>query len=186
MAIILDRYVDIETHAYDLRDALIEQGETRFCFDCGIMNSYFRKHYFPFSLVPLDAEFRCKRTLVYGDGKKVPINSNFGMFKDDFINVDVPHIEVLESDYKDFGVIISNHNGYFDIVNAMAKHLNIVDSTNEKSFIMTNGEIMNFALVPFTLTTDGYKFTVKNIEDELPTSEYDAFIESFTLGNMSL
>ena len=183
MAIILDKYVDIETNAHDLNDALIKQGATRFCFDFGFLNRDFERTNFPFALVPLDKEFKGKRTLVYGNGKgalkKVEFSSKFALFEDDFINVDVPHIEINESNYKEHGVIISKYNDYFGIINELAKHFKCVDSDNRKSFILSNSELMNFALVPFTLKSDRVRFIVDNVEDQMEYKEFDAFIETF-------
>ena len=183
VAIILDKYVDIETNAHDLNDALTKQGATRFCFDFGFLNRDFERTNFPFALVPLDKQFKCKRTLVYGNGKralkKIEINSKFGLFEDDFINVDVPHIEINESNYKEHGIIVSNWNNYFEIINALAKHFKIINDDNEKSFILSNSELMNFALVPFTLSSDRIHFIVDNVEDQMEYKEFDAFIETF-------
>ena len=39
MAIILNRFVDVKTKAFDLNHALIMQGGTRFCFDFGFLNT---------------------------------------------------------------------------------------------------------------------------------------------------
>ena len=77
------------------------------------------------------------------------INSKFGLFERDFINVDVPHIEIIESKYKEHGVIISKYNPYFNIVNGFAKHFDCVSVNNEKAFILSNSELMKFALIPF-------------------------------------
>lgn len=179
MAIILDRYVDIKTTSHDLKVALGNHGATRFCFDFGFLNRDFERTCFPFALVPLDKEFTCERTLVYGDGKKVSINSKFGLFDDDFINVEVPHIEINESNYKEHGVIISEYNDYFKIINELAKHFKCVDSDNKRSFILTNSELMRFALVPFTLSSDMMRFKICGVEDKMEYNEFDAFIENF-------
>lgn len=186
MAILLENYIKIKTSYFDFKQALTMQGETRFCFDFGLMNHDCTKTYFNFALVPLDKKFTCERTLVYGDGKKVQINSTFGLFDDDFINIDVPHIEINESNFKEHGIIISNWNNYFDIINALANHFKLVDDDNEKSFILSNNELMNFALVPFTLTVDGNNIVLENVEKEMATSEFDAFIESFVVNNSLL
>ena len=183
MAIILD-YINIETDAHDLNDALVKQGATRFCFDFGFLNKDFERTNFPFALIPLDKSFKCKRTIAYANRKrsgikKVEINSKFGLFEDDFINVEVPHIEINESNFKEHGVIISHYNDYFDIINALAKHFKCVDSDNNKSFILTNSELMKFALVPFTLSSDRILFIVDNVEDQMEFNEFDAFIETF-------
>ena len=77
------------------------------------------------------------------------INSKFGLFERDFINVDAPQIEIIESEYKEHGVIISKYNPYFDIVNCFAKHFNCVSANNDKTFILSNSELMKFALIPF-------------------------------------
>ena len=167
MAILLESFVDVKTKAHDLIQALQKQGTTRFCFDLGLLANDCTRTYFPFALVPLAEDFTCKRTLVYGDGKKVSINATFGLFRDDFINLEVPHVEILESDYVDFGVIISKYNRYFSIVNALAIYFGYVDAENDKSFILSNSELMKFALVPFTLETDGVDFIIGAVEDEL-------------------
>lgn len=183
MAIILDNYVNIETDAHDLKYALVNQGATRFCFDFGFLNRDFERTDFPFALVPLDQEFTCNRTLVYSDGKigmkKVEINSKFALFEDDFINIDVPHIEIKESNFKEHGIIISRYHDYFQIINGLAKHFKCVDSDNWKSFILSNSELMNFALVPFTLSSDKMDFHVDNVEDQMEYKEFDAFIDNF-------
>lgn len=186
VAIMLDDYMDIRTSFFDFKQALKKQGETRFCFDFGLMNHDFTKTYFNFSLVPLKKEFLCERTLVYGDGKKVQINSTFGMFDNDFINIDVPHIEINEPNFKEHGIIVSNWNNYFDIINALAIHFNMIDDDNEKSFILSNSELMNFALVPFTLKVDGNDIVLENVEKEMATSEFDAFIDSFVVNESFL
>lgn len=186
LAIILDDYIDIKTSYFDFKQALKMQGATRFCFDFGIMNKDSTKTYFPFALVPLNKEFTCERTLVYGNGKKVQINSTFGMFDDDFINIKVPHIEINESNFKDHGIIVSNWNNYFDIINALAKHFRFVSDDNDKSFILSNSELMNFALVPFTLKVDGNDIVLENVEKEMATSEFDAFIDSFVVNDSLL
>ena len=92
MAIILDDYINIETDAHDLNDALVKQGATRFCFDFGFLNKDFERTNFPFALIPLDKSFKCKRTIAYANRKrsgikKVEINSKFGLFEDDFITM---------------------------------------------------------------------------------------------------
>ena len=183
MAIILDKYVNIETNADDLKYALVKQGATRFCFDFGFLNRDFERTNFPFALVPLDKEFTCNRTLVYSNGKTgfkiIEINSKFALFEDDFINIDVPHIEIDGTDFKEHGVIISKYHDYFHIINGLAKHFNCVDSDNNKSFILSNSELMNFALVPFTLSSEKMHFHVDNVEDQMEYKEFDAFIETF-------
>ena len=186
VAILLDDYIDIKTSYFDFKQALTIQGATRFCFDFGLMNKYSTKAYFPFDLVPLNKEFKCERTLVYGDGKKISINSKFGLFDDDFINVDVPHIEINESNFKEHGIIVSNWNNYFDIINALAIHFRLIGDDNEKSFILSNSELMNFALVPFTLKVDGNDIVLENVEKEMATSEFDAFIDSFVVNESLL
>ena len=45
---------------------------------------------------------------------------------------------------------------------------------------------MNFALVPFTLRVDGNDIVLENVEDEMATSEFDAFIESFVVKDVGL
>lgn len=186
MAILLDDYVKIKTSYFDLKQALIKQGATRFCLDFGLMNHDYSRTYFDFALVPLNKDFTCERTLVYKDGKKISINSKFGLFDDDFINIDVPHIEINESNCKEHGIIVSNWNNYFDIINAFAKHFGMVKEDNEKSFILSNSELMNFALVPFTLRVDGNDIVLENVEQEMATSEFDAFIESFVVKDVGL
>lgn len=186
MAILLDDYTKIKTSYFDFKQALSIQGATRFCLDFGLMNHDCTKSYFNFALVPLNKDFKCERTLIYKNGKHVSINSTFGLFDDDFINIDVPHIEIKESNYKEQGIIVSNWNNYFDIINDLAKHFKIIKEDNEKSFILSNSELMKFALVPFTLKVDGNKIVLENVEQEMATSEFDAFIESFVVNDVGL
>ena len=186
VAILVDDYVKIETSYFDFKQALIKQGATRFCLDFGLMNHDYTRTYFDFALVPLNKDFKCERTLVYGNGKHISINSKFGLFDDDFINIDVPHIEINESNYKEHGIIVSNWNNYFEIINQLAKHFGMVKKDNEKSFILSNSELMKFALVPFTLKVDGNDIVLGNVEQEMATSEFDAFIESFVVNDVGL
>ena len=186
MAILLDDYVSIKTSYFDFKQALTIQGATRFCLDFGLMNHDYSRTCFDFALVPLNKDFTCERTLVYENGKHISINSKFGLFDDDFINIDVPHIEINESNFKEHGIIVSNWNNYFEIINQLAKKFGMIKEDNEKSFILSNSELMNFALVPFTLKVDGNDIVLENVEDEMATSEFDAFIESFVVNDVGL
>ena len=178
MSIILNNFNNVRTEASDFHDALNRQKDSRFCFDFGLLNREYDVFEFPFRLVPLDTDFKCKRTLVYDDNKEVRIWSKFGLFDGDFINMDVPHIEINEFKYTDDGVIIFKNNPYFEIVNSIAKHFNCIDENNKQSFILTNNELAKFSLIPFKLN-DQYRksFKVSDFENKLEYDEYDQFIE---------
>ena len=45
---------------------------------------------------------------------------------------------------------------------------------------------MNFALVPFTLRVDENDIVLENVEKEMTTNEFDAFIESFVVDDSLL
>lgn len=186
VALLLDKYRFIKTNYSDLKQALTKYGASRFCFDFGFLNHDYINMYSNFALAPLDKDFACKRTLFYGDGKKISINYKFGLFEDDLINIDLPHIEINESNYKDYGVIISKSNDYFDIINSLTKHFGYVDNDNDKSFILSNSELMNFALVPFTLSVDENDIVLENVEKEMTTNEFDAFIAPFVVDDSFL
>ena len=186
VAILLDNYRFIKTNYFDLKQALTKHGASRFCFDFGFLYHDCINMYSNFALAPLNKDFACKRTLVYGDGKKISINYKFGLFDDDLINIDLPCIEINESNYKEDGVIISKWNDYFDIINSLTKHFGYVDIDNDKSFILSNCELMNFALVPFTLRVDENDIVLENVEKEMTTNEFDAFIESFVVDDSLL
>ena len=94
--------------------------------------------------------------------------------------------QMIEITCKEHGIIVSNWNNYFEIINALAKHFKIINDDNEKSFILSNSELMNFALVPFTLKVDGNDIVLEKVEKEMATSEFDAFIETFVVNDVGL
>lgn len=178
MGMILKNFNTIKTNPVDLHDALTRQKDSKFCFDFGLLNREYDVFNFPFRLVPLDTDFKCERTLIYDDNKEVKILSKFGLFDGDFINIDAPRIEIKEFNYVEEGVIIFKDNPYFEIVNAIAKHFNLIDKKNGQSFILTNDELAKFSLTPFKLEDKYMKhFEVSDIEDMIEFDEYDHFME---------
>lgn len=179
MALVVEKYTKIETPFYNLKDSLERTGAIRFCFDFGLMNKDFEKRCDRFSIVPLE-DFSCERTIKYSDGESVTIKSQFGLFKDDFINVDVQHVELaVLGNYIEHGVVISRMNPYYSIVNQLAMEYGFVRKTNDKSFIIGNSELMELALVPFKLKVEDGEFVVFDVEDTMNTLEFDRIVDSY-------
>lgn len=181
MAIIIEKYAEIETPFYNLKESLAKTGAVRFCFDFGLMNTNFEKRCERFSLVPLE-DFECERIIKYRNGESVTLKSQFGLFKHDFINVDVQHVELaMLGHYIEHGVVISRKNPYYSIVNQLASKYGFVSSVNDKSFIIGNSELMELALVPFKLKLNAKNdFVVFDVEDGMPTTEFDKIVDSYS------
>lgn len=180
MAIIIEKYAEIETPYYNLKESLARTGAKRFCFDFGLMNKDFEKRCDRFSLVPLE-DFACERIIKYRNGESVTLQSQFGLFRNDFINVDVQHVELaMLGHYIEHGVVISRNNPYYSIVNQMAKEYGFVSGVNDKSFIIGNSELMELALVPFKLkVNDRNDFVVFDVEDTMKEVEFDRIVDSY-------
>lgn len=179
MAITLDNLNEIKTNYYDFVDALkkLDNG-LRCCFDIDMLvYEYTPTSINEIKLVPLD-EFRCKRTIVGVNGTNIGIESSFGITDDDFINVDVNHVEVVEKDkYKLSGVLIPTGNHYFGILNQLAQYFDMVKKDNENSFVLDESDLSVIKLVPFTLKFEKDAFIVSDIEQEMKTSEFDELID---------
>lgn len=179
MAIVIEKFAEIETPYYNLQESLKKTDGIRCCFDFGLMNKDFEKRCDRFSLVPLE-DFACDRIIKYRNGESVKIRSNFGLCKNDFINIDVQHVELaVNGNYIEHGVVISRNNPYYQIVNQMAKDYGFVKGDNDKSFIIGNSELMELALVPFKLKVADDEFVVYDIEDSMNAMEFDNIVDSF-------
>ena len=84
------------------------------------------------------------------------------------------------------GLLISSNNHYFDIVNALAKHLDFVDADNTNSFILDECELSEIKLVPFNLKYADYRFIISDIEDEMNVDEYDGIVEQLYCSDFAL
>ena len=188
MAIILDRCNDIKTSYFDFADELKRRKDG---LRCVLDIDLFFYDYTPtrideFKLIPLD-EFTCKRTIVGNRGTSIGIETTFGLTKDDFIDMEFQEVELQEKHKSKIkGLLISSSNHYFDIVNALAKHLDFVGADNDNSFILDESELSKIKLVPFKLKYADYKFIVSDIEDELNVDEYDGIMEQLYCSDFAL
>lgn len=179
MAIILDRCNDIKTNYHDFIDELKHKHDG---LRCVLDIDLFFYDYTPtrvdeFKLIPLD-KFTCKRTIVGNHGTNIDIETTFGVTKDDFIDMEFQEVELQEKHKSKIkGLLISSNNPYFDIVNALAIHLNFVDVGNTNSFILDESELSDIKLIPFNLKYEDYKLIISDIEDEMNVDEYDGIVE---------
>ena len=178
MAITLDNSNEIKTDYYDFVDALknLDDG-LRCCIDIDMLvYEYTSTSIDEIKLVSLEY-FTCKRTIIGSNGTNIGIESSFGITDDDFIKVDINHVEVVEKDkYKLSGVLIPVGNPYFEILNQLAQYFDMVKKDNENSFVLDETDLDIIKLVPFTLKyKDG--FIVSNIEQEMATREFDELMD---------
>lgn len=188
MAITLDNINRIETDYFEFVDALSKyENGVRFCVDVEKINTI-PKPIIELKLVPLE-DFKCKRMLVGNHGTKVIIESKCGLIEDDFIDIGVTGVEVVESNYNNYstigGVLIPHTNKYFSILNQLAHYFKMVKSDNNNSFILDAADIDEIKLVPFTLKYDG-SFIVENFEDEMSLKEYNALIDELYCSDYAL
>lgn len=179
MAIVLDRCNDIKTNYFDFVDELKHKKDGLRCvLDIDLFfYDYTPTGFDEFKLIPLD-EFTCKRTIVGNRGTHIGIETTFGLTKDDFIDMDFKEVELSEKNKSKMkGLLISSSNHYFDIVNALAKHLDFVGADNTNSFILDECELSGIKLVPFKLKYADYRFIISDIEDEMNVDEYDGIVE---------
>lgn len=182
MAITLDNTNKIETDYFDFVDALSKhENGVRFCVDVEKINTI-PKPIIELKLVPLEY-FKCKRILVGNHGTKVSIESKCGLIEDDFIDIGVTGVELIED--KICGALIPHTNQYFSILNQVAQYFKMVKSDNDNSFILDECDIDEIKLVPFTLKYDG-SFIVENFEDEMSLKEYDALIDDLYCSDYAL
>jgi hypothetical protein len=188
MAIVLDRCNEVKTHHFDFKEQLEKNKDGIRCvLDIDLMfHEYSKTMIGEFKLVPLD-EFRCKRTIVGNRGTKVDIDAHFGLTKDDFIDMDFQEVELRREHYATIkGLLISNRNPYYDIVNALAKHFEFVGADNRNSFVLDESELDEIKLVPFKLRYSDNHFIVADVEDEMPTSEFDAIVDEMYCEDFAL
>ncbi len=182
MAIILNNFININTDVLYLAQSVDMQKGTKFCLDFDGLNDVDQTEFATY-LVPLDTGFKCHRTLVYNDGNKVDIYFKFGLYDYDFINIEIPHITINKPKHNEYGVIISKYNPYFGIFNDFAKHFKYVSQDNEESLVLTNKELLNFALTPFELkltlipSINEDTLAIKSLDDKMDLEEYYEFIE---------
>ncbi len=106
-----------------------------------------------------------------------------GLYDYDFINIEIPHIKINKPKYNEYGVIIFRYNPYFGIFNDFAKHFKYVAPDNEESFILTNMELIKFALTPFEIKStlipsiNECTLVIKSLDDKMGLGEYEEFIE---------
>ena len=188
MSILLNDFIEIETTPYDLEQALTTQRGTSFCLDFCRLNIDEDAFDYAMYLVPLEVGFECKRTLIYNNGERIGITSKFGLYDYDFLDIGVPQVKI-ESKYNEYGVIISKNNPYYDIYNKFAKQFRYVDMDNKESFVLTNSELMEFALIPFELhprvnvVTGEDGFDVKGFGDKISLDEYGEMLEDMIIDN---
>ena len=179
MAITLDNYNTIETSYSDFADALARCHDgLRCCFDVDMfVYEYTPTKINELSLVPL-SDFKCKRTIVGTNGTRITIESHFGLTKEDFIDINVKEVDLVENDqYKLTGVLIPSYNPYFDVLNQLAQYFEMIADDNRNSFVLDESDLDELKLVPFTLKCKNNKLIVSDIEKEMATSEFDAIVD---------
>lgn len=187
MAIVLDRCNDIKTDYHDFVDRLKHRHDG---LRCVLDIDLFYYDYTPtrvdeLKLIPLD-EFTCKRTIVGIHGTNIGIETKFGLTRDDFIDMDFQEVELQEKHKSKLkGLLISSSNPYFEIVNALAKHLSFVGADNDNSFILDESELSEIKLVPFKLKYVN-KLVISDIEDEMHVDEYDGIMEQLYCSDIAL
>lgn len=188
MAIVLDRCNEVKTHYLDFIDALKHKTDgIRCCFDIDMLvYEYSKTSIDEFKLIPLD-EIRCKRTIVGNRGTKIDIDATFGLTKDDFIDLGFQEVELTEIQHATIkGLLISNYNPYFKIVNDLASEFGFVDKHNTNSFVLDESELSEIKLVPFKLRYVDNHFFVSDVEQEMPESEYDAIVDELYCEDFAL
>lgn len=180
MAITLDNYNNIETNCHDFGDALARyQDGIRCCFDVDMFTyEYTPTRIDEVRLVPLE-DFKCKRTIVGTDGTRITIESNFGLTDDDFIDINVKSVDLMEKDHYRFsGVLIPRHNYYFGVLNQLAQYFEMVTADNTNTFVLDESDLDVLKLVPFTLKCKNGELIISDIEKEMATKEFDAIMDS--------
>lgn len=180
MAITLDDYNTIETNFADFSDALARcQDGLRCCLDVDMfVYEYTPTRINELRLVPLE-DFKCKRTIVGTNGTRITIESHFGLTKEDFIDINVKEVDLMEKDqYRLTGVLIPSYNPYFDVLNQIAQYFEMVSAENRNSFVLDESDLDVLKLVPFTLKSKNNKLIVSDIEKEMATKEFDSIIDS--------
>lgn len=187
VAIVLDRHNEVKTSYFDFIDGLKQRNNgLRCCFDIDlIVYNYTPTHVDDLKLIPLD-EFTCKRTIVGTHGTRINLESCFGLVKDDFITIDLNVVELEQNKYRMKGLLVTRTNPYFDIINQVANHFGFVDADNDRSFVLDESELSEIQLVPFKLSYVDNHFFVSDFEDEMPTSEFDAIVDSMFCSDFAL
>ena len=183
MAITLDNYNNIETNCHDFGDALARyQDGIRCCFDVDMFTyEYTPTRIDEVRLVPLE-DFKCKRTIVGTDGTRITIESNFGLTDDDFIDINVKTVDLMEKDhYRLTGVLIPRHNYYFGVLNQLAQYFEMVTADNTNTFVLDESDLDVLKLVPFTLKCKNGELIISDIEKEMATKEFDTIMDSWRL-----
>lgn len=180
VVIVLDNYNDVKTNYIDFIDALKHYKDgIRCCLDIEmIVYDYTPTNIDDFKIIPLDS-FTCKRTIVGIGGTNINIESSFGLTKDDFLYTGFKEVELDKKHYaKMKGLLISNSNPYFSIINQLCIELDMVSADNTNTFVLDECDLSELQLIPFNLKyTDG-GFVVSGVEQELPTSEYDSIVDN--------
>lgn len=187
MAIILDKHNEVKTHYLDFIDALKQCNDgLRCCFNIDlIVYDYTPTRIDDLKLIPLD-NFTCKRTIVGTHGTRIGLESCFGLVKDDFITIDLHVVELEQDKYRMKGLLVTRTNPYFDVLNQISRHFNFVDADNDNSFVLDESELSKIQLVPFKLRYVDNHFVVSHVEDEMPTSEFDAIVDSMFCSDFAL
>ena len=179
MVIVLDNYNEIKTDYLDFITELKHHKDgIRCCLDIDlIFYDYTPTQIDDFKLIPLD-KFTCKRSIVGNNGTNIVVETTFGITKGDFINTGFQEVELDRKNYAKLkGLLISCTNPYFDIINGLSQHLELVGAENYNSFVLDECDLSELKLVPFNLKFVDNHFIVSDVEQEMATTEYDSIVE---------
>ena len=179
VVIVLDNFNEVKTNYIDFVYALKHKKDgIRCCLDIGLLvYEYTSTQIDDFKIIPLD-EFTCKRTIVGTGGTNINIESSFGLTNDDYLYTGFKEVELDRKHHTTLkGLLISNTNHYFSIINQLCIGLGMVNAGNTNSFVLDECDLSELQLIPFNLKYADGDFVVSDVEQEMATSEYDAIVE---------